>query len=58
MYTGTRLTTAINRRLFSRFFLKEGERLCTGYNALCMPAFVKRKRNVAKEFQDVLKRER
>ena len=33
MYTGTRLTTAIYRRLFSRFFLKEGERLYlyTGY---------------------------
>ena len=31
MYTGTRLTTAIHRRLFSRFFLKEGGRLYTGY---------------------------
>ena len=31
MYTGTRLTTAIYRRLFSRFFLREGGRLYTGY---------------------------
>ena len=31
MYTGTRLTTAIHRRLLSRFFLKEGGRLYTGY---------------------------
>ena len=31
MYTGTRLTTAIHRRLFSRFFLREGARLYTGY---------------------------
>ena len=30
MYTGTRLTTAIHRRL-SRFFLREGGRLYTGY---------------------------
>jgi len=28
MYTGTRLTTSIHRRLFSRFFLKEGD-VCT-----------------------------
>ena len=32
MYTGTRLTTAIHRRLFSRFFLREGGRLDTGYS--------------------------
>ena len=31
MYTGTRLTTAIHRRLLSRFFLREGGRLYTGY---------------------------
>ena len=31
MYTGTRLTTAIHRRLLSRFFLMEGGRLYTGY---------------------------
>ena len=31
MYTGTRLTTAIHRRLLSRFFLREGGRLHTGY---------------------------
>ena len=30
MYTGTWLTTAIHRRL-SRFFLREGGRLYTGY---------------------------
>ena len=28
MYTGTRLTTAIHRRLLSRFFLREGD-VCT-----------------------------
>ena len=32
MYTGTRLTTAIHRRLPSRFFLMEGGRLYTGYH--------------------------
>ena len=32
MYTGTRLTTAIHRRLLSRFFLREGWRLYTGYD--------------------------
>ena len=32
MSTGTRLTTAIHRRLLSRFFLREGERLYTGYS--------------------------
>ena len=32
MYTGTRLTTAIHRRLLSRFFLREGGRLYTGYS--------------------------
>ena len=32
MYTGTRLTTAIHRRLLSRFFLREGGRLYTGYD--------------------------
>ena len=31
MYTGTRLTTAIHRRLLSRFFMREGGRLYTGY---------------------------
>ena len=31
MYTGTRLTTAIHRRLFFQFFLREGARLYTGY---------------------------
>ena len=31
VYTGTRLTTAIHRRLLSRFFLREGGRLYTGY---------------------------
>ena len=31
MYTATRLTTAIHRRLLSRFFLREGGRLYTGY---------------------------
>ena len=30
MYTGTRLTTAIHRRLLSRFFLREWGRLYTG----------------------------
>ena len=34
MYTGTRLTTAIHRRLLSRFFLREGGRLYTGYLSL------------------------
>ena len=29
--TGTRLSSAIHRRLFSRFFLREGGRLYTGY---------------------------
>ena len=32
MYTGTPLTTAIHRRLLSRFFLREGGRLYTGYH--------------------------
>ena len=32
MYTGTRLTTVIHRRLLSRFFLREGGRLYTGYD--------------------------
>ena len=31
MYTLTRLTTAIHRRLLSRFFMREGGRLYTGY---------------------------
>ena len=31
MNTGTRLTTAIHRRLLSQFFLREGGRLYTGY---------------------------
>ena len=31
MYTGTRITTAVHRRLLSRFFLREGGRLYTGY---------------------------
>ena len=31
MYTGTRLTTAIHRRLLSRFFLREGD-VCTQAN--------------------------
>ena len=30
--TGTRLSSAIHRRLLSRFFLREGERLYTGYS--------------------------
>ena len=38
MYTGTRLTTAIHRRLLSRFFLREGGRLYTGYGAMVMDA--------------------
>ena len=29
--TGTRLLSAIHRRLFSRIFLREGGRLYTGY---------------------------
>ena len=39
MYTGTRLTMAIHRRLLSPFFLKEEGRLYTGYNVLvtCFP---------------------
>ena len=36
MYTGTRLTTAIHRRLLSRFFLREGGRLYTGYLQLAI----------------------
>ena len=36
MYTGTRLTTAIHRRLLSRFFLREGGRLYTGYQYSCV----------------------
>ena len=32
MYTGTRLTTVIHRRPLSRFFLREGGRLYTGYS--------------------------
>ena len=31
LFTGTRLTTAIHRRLFLRFFLRERGRLYTGY---------------------------
>ena len=34
--TGTRLTTAIHRRLLSRFFLSEGGRLYTGYLQLAI----------------------
>ena len=35
MYTGTRLTMVIHRRFLSRFFLREGGRLYTGYIFLC-----------------------
>ena len=31
IYTGTRLTTAIHRRLISGFFLRDTARLYTGY---------------------------
>ena len=31
MYTGTRLKTAIHRRILSQFFLREWGRLYTGY---------------------------
>ena len=39
--TGTRLLSAIHRRLLSRFFLREGGRLYTGYcsNCLCVNVY-------------------
>ena len=40
MYTGTRLTTAIHRRLLSRFLLREGGRLYTGYVLQVVCGFV------------------
>ena len=37
--TGTRLSWAIHRRLLSRFFLREGRRLYTGYFLRCLHGF-------------------
>ena len=41
MYTGTRLTTAIHRRLLSRFFLREGD-VCTQASSNIMCEFLRR----------------
>ena len=48
MYTGTRLTTAIHRRLLSRFFLMEGGRLYTGYHAIYLIRLINSSRGLPK----------
>ena len=48
MYTGTRLTTAIHRRLFSQFFLREWR---TSVQRLPLKGFTKIKQVVLKKMQ-------
>ena len=48
MYTGTRLTTAIHRCLFSQFFLREGR---TSVQRLPLKGFTKIKQVVLKNMQ-------